>query len=56
MSSNETNEKKLDERKLNLIKVGVLKIEKENIVKSGSSADIVENIRKYIEKVVEGKC
>lgn len=50
------SEQKLDERKLNLIKVGVIRIEKENIVKSGSNADIVESIRKYIEKVVDGKC
>ncbi len=50
------NDQKLDQRKLNLIKVGVIKIEKDNIVKSGSNADIVESIRKYIEKVVDGKC
>ena len=50
------SEQKLDERKLNLIKVGVIKIEKDNIVKSGSNADIIESIRKYIERVVDGKC
>ena len=36
-------EQKLDERKL-------------NIIKSGSTNDIVESIRKLIERVVDGKC
>ena len=49
------SEQKLDERKLNLIKVGVIKIEKDNIVKSGSNAEISEIIRKHIERVVDGK-
>ena len=49
-------EQKLDERKLNIIKVGVIKTEKGNIVKSGSTNDIVESIRKLIERVVDGKC
>lgn len=50
------SDQKLDERKLNLIKVGVIKIEKENIVKNGSNAEIVESIRKHIERVVDGRC
>lgn len=47
---------KLDERKLNLIKVKVIEIEKNNIIKKDPSDTMVENIRKYIEKVVDGKC
>jgi len=46
----------LDERKLNLIKVKVIDIEKKNIIRKDPSDTIVDNIRKYIEKVVVGKC
>ena len=50
------NDKKLDERKLNMIKVKVIEIEKNNIIQKDSNDTIVESIRKYIEKVVDGKC
>lgn len=50
------SETKLDERKLNLIKVKVIEIEKNNIINKDPSDAIVESIRKYIERVVEGKC
>lgn len=45
----------LDERKLNMIKVKVIEIEKNNIIKKDPSDTIAESIRKYIEKVVDGK-
>ena len=47
---------RLDERKLNMIKVKVIEIEKKNIIAKDDSDTIVENIRKYIEKVVVGQC
>lgn len=47
---------RLDERKLNMIKVKVIEIEKNNIIQKDPNDTIVENIRKYIEKVVAGKC
>ena len=50
------SEKVLDQRKLNMIKVKVIEIEKNNIIKKDPNDTIAENIRKYIEKVVEGKC
>ena len=50
------SEQKLDERKLNLIKVKVVEIEKNNIIKKYPNDTIDESIRKYIEKVVDGKC
>lgn len=50
------SESKLDERKLNMIKVKVIEIEKNNIINKDPNDTIVENIRKYIEKVVDGKC
>jgi len=50
------SEEKLDERKLNLIKVKVLEIEKNNIIRKDPNDVIAESIRKYIEKVVDGKC
>ena len=50
------NDKKLDERKLNMIKVKVIEIEKNNIIKKDSNDAIAESIRKYIEKVVDCKC
>ena len=46
----------VDERKLNMIKVKVIEIEKNNIIKKDPSDAIAESIRKYIEKVVDGKC
>ena len=49
-------EKKLDERKLNMIKIKVLEIEKNNLIQKDSNDTIAESIRKYIEKVVDGKC
>lgn len=49
-------EKNLDERKLNMIKVKVIEIEKNNIIRKESNDEMVEQIRKYIEKVVDGKC
>ncbi len=50
------SEQKLDQRKLNMIKVKVIEVEKNNIIKKDPSDTIVETIRKYIEKVVDGKC
>ncbi len=50
------NEKKLDERKLNMIKVKVIEIEKNNLIKKDPNDTIAESIRKYIEKVVDGNC
>jgi hypothetical protein len=49
-------DKQLDKRKLNMIKVKVIEIEKSNIIEKDPSDAIVEKIRKYIEKVVDGKC
>lgn len=46
----------LEERKLNLIKVKIIELERKNIIKKDPSDVMVENIRKYIEKVVDGKC
>ena len=47
---------KLDPRKLNLIKIKVIEIERRNIIKKESREAMIEEIRKYIEKVVDGKC
>ncbi len=52
----ETKERDLDERKLNMIKVKVIELEKDNVIKKDPTDTIVETIRKYIEKVVEEKC
>ena len=46
----------LDPRKLNLIKIKVIEIERRNIIKKESKEAMVEEIRKYVEKVVDGKC
>ena len=46
----------LEPRKLNLIKIKVIEIERRNIIKKESKEAMVEEIRKYIEKVVDGKC
>ena len=48
--------KNLDERKLNLIKLKVITIEKDNVIKEDPSNKLIEDIRKYIDKVVDGKC
>lgn len=45
----------LDERKLNLIKVKVIELEKDNVIRKNSNDTMTETIRKYIEKVVNGK-
>lgn len=45
----------LDERKLNLIKVKVIELEKNNTIRKESNDAMVESIRKYIERVVDGK-
>lgn len=45
----------LDERKLNLIKVKVIELEKNNVIRKDSNDAMVEAIRKYIERVVDGK-
>lgn len=50
------SEQHLDTRKLNMIKVKVIEIEKNNIIKKDPNDTIAESIRKYIEKVVDGKC
>ena len=50
------SEQHLDTLKLNMIKVKVIEIEKNNIIKKDPNDAIVESIRKYIEKVVDGKC
>lgn len=50
------SEQQLDTRKLNLIKVKVIEIEKNNIINKDPNDTIVESIRKYIERVVDGKC
>jgi hypothetical protein len=50
------SEQHLDTRKLNMIKVKVIEIEKNNIIKKDPNDAIAESIRKYIEKVVDGKC
>ena len=50
------SDQRLDQRKLNMIKVKVIEIEKNNIIKKDPNDTIEETIRKYIEKVVDGKC
>lgn len=50
------NEHKLDEKKLKMIKYKVIQIEKDNVIKKDPSTKIIDDIRKYIEKVVDGKC
>lgn len=46
-------EEKLNSTKLKLIKVRVIEIEKNNIIKKESTDSIVTSIKKYIEKVVD---
>ena len=50
------SDQRLDQRKLNMINVKVIEIEKNNIIKKDPNDTIAETIRKYIEKVVDGKC
>ena len=50
------SEHDLDPRKLNLIKVKVIEVEKNNIIRKDPNDTVVESLRKYIEKVVDGKC
>ncbi len=50
------SDQRLDQRKLNMIKIKVIEIEKNNIIKKDPNDVIAESIRKYIEKVVDGKC
>lgn len=45
----------LDERKLNSIKVKIIELEKDNIIRRKTNDAMVETIRKYIEKVVDGR-
>lgn len=45
----------LDERKLNSIKVKIIELEKDNIIRRKTNDAMVEAIRKYIEKVVDGR-
>ncbi len=53
----ELNERaNLDEQKLNKIKVNVIRVERDNIIKKDPNDTIVENLRRYIERVVDGKC
>ena len=47
---------RLDEKKLKMIKVKVIEIEKDNIIKKDSNDDIVKKIRNYVEKVVDSTC
>lgn len=55
--SKETSERdNLDEQKLNKIKVNVIRVERDNIIKKDPNDTIVENLRRYIERVVDGKC
>lgn len=48
--------KNLDEQKLNKIKINVIRVERDNIIKKDPNDTIVENLRRYIERVVDGKC
>jgi hypothetical protein len=47
---------KLDEKKLKMIKIKVIEIEKDNIIKKDSNDEIVKKIRSYVEKVVDSTC
>lgn len=54
---NQLNDREaLDEQKLNKIKVNVIRVERDNIIKKDPNDTIVENLRRYIERVVDGKC
>ena len=45
------SDQRLDQRKLNMIKVKVIEIEKNNIIKKDPNDTIAETIRKYIELI-----
>lgn len=46
----------LDARKLNLIKIKTLEVEKNQIIRKDPNDSVIDSLRKYIEKVVDGKC
>ena len=46
----------LDEQKLNKIKLNVIRVERDNIIKKNPNDTIVENLRRHVERVVDGKC
>ena len=46
----------LDSRKLNMIKIKTLEIEKKQIIRKDPNDAVIDSLRKYIEKVVDGKC
>lgn len=48
-------EQVLNKKKLNSIKIKLIRIEQENIVRNKTDKEIADEIRKYIEKVVESK-
>lgn len=48
-------EQVLNKKKLNSIKIKLIRIEQENIVRNMTDKEIADEIRKYIEKVVESK-
>ena len=45
----------IDKKKLNLIKMKVIKTERDNIIKKDPEDTIVEHLRKSIERAVDGK-
>ena len=45
----------IDKKKLNLIKIKVIKTERDNIIKKDPEDTIVEHLRKSIERAVDGK-
>ena len=45
----------LDERKLNLIKVKVIELEKDKVIRKHANDEPSEAIRKYIERLVDRK-
>ncbi len=45
----------IDKKKLNLIKIKVIKTERDNIIKKDPEDTIVEHLRKSIERTVDGK-
>ena len=54
---NQMNDREaLDVQKLNKIKVNVIRVDRDNIIKKDPNDTIVENLRRYIERVVDGKC
>ena len=46
-------EQVLNKKKLNSIKIKLIRIEQENIVRNKTDKEIADEIRKYIEKAVE---